>query len=193
MTSDGSNGWEAIAEGFIRHRVTSAAGATTVGVWARSFSPADSILDLGCGSGIPISRVLLDAGLSVFGVEASPTLAAEFHRNFPTAPIACEPVQESALFTRSFEGVVAWGLMFLLSEADQRTVIAKIAKILKPGGRFLFTAPWQAFAWPDASTGRYSVSLGHDAYARALEIAGLRLVAEHDDESSNHYYEALRP
>ena len=46
--------------------------------------------------------------------------------------------------------------------------------------------------WADLSTGRKSVSLGRDAYLGLVEDAGLTLVAEHDDEGENHYYEAIR-
>lgn len=83
-------------------------------------------------------------------------------------------------------------MMFLLEEAGQRAVIEAASRALKPGGSFLFTAPSQAFAWPDVSTGRTSVSLGHDAYVAALSAVGLRLIREHDDEEGNHYYEAVR-
>ena len=165
----------------------------TVREWARAFPSGSAILDLGCGSGVPISAALVEMGHRVFGIDASPRLVQEFRRNLPDAPVACEPVESSPLFGRTFDAVVAWGLMFLLTEADQRSVITNVARVLKPGGRFLFTAPWQKFAWPDASTRRTSVSLGHDAYIAAIENAGLRLVAEHDDEGDNHYYDTDKP
>lgn len=36
--------------------------------------PNPSVLDLGCGSGVPIGRHLVDRGVSLTGVDASPEL-----------------------------------------------------------------------------------------------------------------------
>ena len=187
-----SKGWESVAKGFIEYRAHSTIGAATVGAWAEHFPRGSTILDLGCGSGVPISKTLVDAGLIVYGVEASPTLAAEFHRTLPDSPIETESAQRSTFFGRTFDGIVAWGLVFLLSEADQRSLIRRASKALVPGGRLLFTAPAQVLTWPDQSTETTSVSLGADAYKALISAAGLTFVAEYDDEGDNHYYEARR-
>lgn len=189
---DRSNGWEAVAAGFLETRELSSIGVATVRSWARSLRPGTAVLDLGCGSGAPIARALLEDGFSVYGVDASPTLTAAFRSRFPNSPVACEAVEESTFFGRDFDGVVAWGLLFLLSEETQRSVLHRVGRVLGPGGRLLFTAPAQGCAWADLSTGRPSVSLGADAYREALAEAGLMLAAEHVDEGENHYYDAVR-
>ena len=192
-TDDRSNGWEAVAKEFMETRARASVGAATVQAWARSLPRGGSVLDLGCGSGVPISEVLIDQGLAVCGIDASPTLAEAFRRRFPNAPIACEAVEESAFFRRTFDGAVAWGLMFLLPPATQRDVIVRVARVLNSGGRFLFTAPAQACSWTDQSTGRTSISLGADAYTAALAEAGLSTCGEYVDEGENHYYDAVKP
>jgi hypothetical protein len=42
-------------------------------------------------------------------------------------------------------------------------------------------------------TGRQSVSLGTEAYRRALADAGLVVIAEYVDEGDSHYYDAGHP
>jgi len=84
--------------------------------------------------------------------------------------------RDSDFFNRTFEGVVAWGLFFLLSADVQRKLITKIAAVLLSGGRLLFTAPSKICSWSDAMTGRTSILLGYGAYRRALEAEGLSLV-----------------
>jgi hypothetical protein len=64
--------------------------------------------------------------------------------------------------------------------------------VLKPGARFLFTAPAQVCEWSDNSTGRLSRSLGMDTYRAVLADAHLALVAEYEDEGENHYYDAVK-
>jgi len=189
---DPSNGWEAVAAAFIEHAVQSTIGVTTISAWARSLPPGAAVLDVGCGPGGPRSSALFDAGLRVYGVDASPTLAAAYQRRFPDARVACEPAETSSLFDRSFDGVIAWGLIFLLPAAVQRAVIARVGQAMLPGARFLFTAPAQLCTWDDASTGRPSWSLGADAYKVELVSAGLTVVAEYSDEGENHYFDAAK-
>ncbi len=191
-TSDPSNGWEAVAQTFIEERHLSTVGVAKVQAWVRSLPEGASILDLGCGPGGPRAEVLINRGFAVYGVDASPSLAEAFRGHFPSARVACETVEESSFFGRTFDGVIAWGLMFLLSAEAQRNLIRRVSKALNSGGRFLFTAPAQICTWADLSTGRTSLSLGADAYRAVLLDAGLTLVGEYVDEGENHYFEATK-
>jgi len=190
---ESSNGWEAIAPMFIEDsRSRPAMGAAVVRRWAARFGSGDALLDLACGPGTERSEVLRDRGVLLFAVDASPTLLASYRMRIPGALTACEAAERMSFFGRQFDGVLAWGLLFLLPSAAQAAVVRRVAEALRPEGSFLFTAPAQAGEWADLSTGRKSVSLGRDAYLRLLEDASLTLVAEHEDEGENHYYEAVR-
>jgi SAM-dependent methyltransferase len=191
-TFDPSNGYEHVAQQFLEHRRRSDVGATTLRTWGRSLPPNAAVLDLGCGSGVPISQALMDEGVAVYGVDSSPTLCAAFRCNLPGALVACECVEESEFFGRRFEGAVAWGLMFLLPAESQLTLVDRVARALSSRGHFLFTVPTQVCSWADVLTGRTSRSVGDAAYRAALEASGLSLVAEYIDEGENHYYDAAK-
>lgn len=188
---DQSNGYDEIAERFIAGRNPST-GAAIVHEWNRTLPEDASVLDLGCGHGEPVARILMERGSRVFGVDASLRLLEEFRRRFPGAMAEHAAVEESGFFERTFDGIIAWGLMFLLSAKTQAVVIQKAATALEPGGRFLFTAPREAVSWTDAITGRESLSLGREEYRRILRDAGLRLDGEGSDEGENHYYFASK-
>lgn len=191
MNHDRSEGWDGIADAFVAAR--SAIGTALVRDWVRAHLPPHAtVVDIGCGSGVPITQVLVEHGLGVFAIDASPALLAQFRQRFPGVPYACEAAQDSAFFRRRFDAAVAIGLIFLLSEADQARLIARVRTALRPGGRFLFTAPSQACAWPDLLTGRQSRSLGLLAYQQLLQANGLRLLGCERDEGNNHYYDAIR-
>lgn len=187
---DPSNGYEGVAAQFMAERQRSPVGVATVRRWARLLPKGASLLDLGCGSGVPISEALMNAGLEVYGVDASPTLTAAFRRRFPQAQVACEAVEASPFFGRTFDGIVAVGLMFLLPADVQRRLIHKVARALNPSGAFVFTSPAQVSTWTDVLTGRQSLSLGAAEYKAVLSEAGLSLVGGHVDEGDNHYYDA---
>jgi 2-polyprenyl-3-methyl-5-hydroxy-6-metoxy-1,4-benzoquinol methylase len=190
---DLANGYERIAEQFliVRGRATSSIGVSAVRAWAQALPARSDVLDLGCGSGLPLTQVLLDEGHTAYAIDASPTLVAAFRRHFPGVAVACESVEASDFFQRRFDAVLAWGLLFLLSEATQHDLLKRAAAALHPGGRLLFTAPAQACIWRDAMTGEESRSLGAECYRARLAELGLSLLCEYDDEGENHYYDAV--
>lgn len=188
---DESNGWNAIATQLIAHR-DPIIGVATVRRWAASISAGSSILDLGCGHGFPISAALAEDGFDVFGIDASPVLAAEFQRRLPRAAIRCESVETSTFYDRRFDAVLAVGLVFLLSPDSQRKLIHRVAAVLSPGGKFLFSAPTQDTSWIDILTSRPSRSLGMASYMGILRDAAFELTEEFTDEGENHYYGAIR-
>jgi cyclopropane fatty-acyl-phospholipid synthase-like methyltransferase len=167
-------------------------GASTVREWARQFPAGAAVLDLGSGSGVPVTEALVECGLAVYAVEASQSLVSAFQRRFPGVPVDCSPVEVSSFFNRTFDGILAWGLMFLLAPATQQALIRKAASALRPGGRFLFTSPSQTCTWTDALTGQESISPGRGAYIEVFEACGLTLENELQDEGGNHYYETSR-
>ncbi len=187
MRDDRSNGYEAVAEEFMRAR-TPSIGPGVVREWSESLPGGCTVLDLGCGSGVPISQTLADEGFPVWGVDASATMIAAFRERIPEASAECCAVEDSNFFERKFDAIIAWGLLFLLPADAQAHVIGKVARALNTGGRFLFTAPELALTWTDVMTKRQSVSLGRQRYLEVLHAEGLELVGERSDEGKNHYY-----
>lgn len=187
-TSDPSEGWDAIAADFMAAR--SDIGSDVVRQWAKNLRPGGEVVDIGCGSGVPVSLALVTAGFKVYGIDASPTLLAAFRHRFPEAPTACEAAQDSNFFGRQFDGAIAVGLLFLLAAEDQQKLIARVGQALKPGGRFLFSAPRNPCEWQDLQTGRQSQSLGEEKYQRLLAAAGMPFIDSYVDEGGNYYFQA---
>jgi len=188
---DRANGYEEYADTFIKSR-NPRIGFEVVAGWAQTFSEGAELLELGCGHGV-ISEVLLNAGLKLFAVDASPTLLHAFCDRFPRVETDCSTAEESKFFGRRFDGVVAWGLLFLLEEDTQLKVLAKVAEVLRPGGHFMFTAPSDPINWIDVVTQRPSRSLGVNVYEQFLRQSGLEVSSGVKDEGENHYYFATKP
>ncbi|WP_439582050.1 class I SAM-dependent methyltransferase [Dyadobacter bucti] len=191
---DKSNGYEDHAATFIRCRSKgiNGIGAPEVRFWAKSLPPNAAVLDVGCGIGLPISQALVAEGLTVYGMDASPSMVEGFKQNFPNIPVACEAAEDSSFFNRQFDAIIAWGLMFLLPEKTQEVVIQKMANALSTGGKLLFTAPSAKMMWEDTITEIESISLGADRYKELLAGSGLSFIEEFEDEGENHYYHAIR-
>lgn len=187
--TDRSNGYDLIADRFLAAR--SDIGVGVVRDWARALPLGSSILDIGCGSGWPVATTLAEAGHRLAGIDPSPTLLAAFRRAVPDADTAFEAAEDSRFFGRRFDGAVAVGLLFLLPEAAQAALIARVGRALHPGGGFLFTAPRIPATWRDMLTGRVSRSLGEGAYRTLLAGAGFhppRIIA---DSGGNDWFTAV--
>jgi SAM-dependent methyltransferase len=191
---DKSNGYEEVAADYIagRGRDSSGIGVSVVAEWAETLPHGAAVLDLGCGPGKPISKIFIDRGFQVHGVDASPSMVAAFRHNFPNVPVECAAVEDSNFFGKTFDAIVACGLFFLLDETTQLGLIQKISPALKSGGQFLFTAPRQICTWLDGMTDRASFGLGQAAYQEALESASMYLIGNQTDEGGNHYYIARK-
>src|SRR5947209_11276811 len=193
MTDDASNGYDGIVDICIPGRGTrpvvgDAIGAAIVRAWAEGFPSGATVLDLGSGPGEPSTRVLREAGLTTYAIDASAKMVAAFRERFPGVEIEHSTVEASNFFGRQFDGVLAWGLLFLLEAPAQAQVIAKVGRALAPGGRFLFTAHKRRLEWLDSMTRRRSQSLGADVYDRLLRDAGMAWVGEAKDEGENEYF-----
>jgi 2-polyprenyl-3-methyl-5-hydroxy-6-metoxy-1,4-benzoquinol methylase len=188
---DKSNGYEEVAERFMKVR-DAWIGPTTVRRWSRILPSGCAVLELGCGHGV-VSQALMDEGFEVYGIDASAKMIDAFRKRFPYAHAECSAAEDSEFFRRTFDGVVAWGLMFLLSPDVQVALIPKIAGALNPGGKLLFTAPTQKCTWQDILTKRDSFSLGDERYRQLLYAEGLVLDGEERDEGDNHYYLVSKP
>jgi SAM-dependent methyltransferase len=91
MSEDGSNGYEGIASIYVARRGTrplvgDAIGAATVRAWAQAFPRGATVLDLGSGPGEPSTRILQEAGLASYAVDASSAMVAAFRERFPGVP-----------------------------------------------------------------------------------------------------------
>jgi len=192
MCTDSTRAYEAHAREFLAARDASPIGAQLVHNWACSLPTGANVLEIGCGGGLPISRVLADAGLDLWAVDSSPTLVSEFKARFPRVPVECSCALQSTFFDRGFAAVVAIGVMFLLAPAEQSALIKRVSARLRPHGSLLFSAPAETGQWRDLITGQRCESLGYARYASLLDNAGLRITATLADEGDNHHYVAVK-
>ena len=75
--TDPTNGYEGIAAEFLAGRgraPSTGIGARHVREWAGTLPRGAAVIDLGCGSGIPITRELIRQNLNVYAMDASPSM-----------------------------------------------------------------------------------------------------------------------
>lgn len=187
--------YDRIAEWFAAER-GGEMGVPEVRTLAASLPPHARVLDAGCGTGRPLAQTLRRAGHRVVGLDSAREMLARFRANLPAAPAVRGLLQQCPFAAGTFDAVLAWGLMFHLPPAQQIDAIASVARILRPGASFLFTA-----GEVEDRAGHVGVmdgvdfpyySLGLAEYRRCLQDQGLRLADVHRDRGGNSHYLARK-
>jgi cyclopropane fatty-acyl-phospholipid synthase-like methyltransferase len=102
-------------------------------------APGATILDIGCGSGQPIGRYLIEQGFDVTGVDSSPALIELCRQRFPNREWLVADMRTLAL-GRAFHGLIAWDSFFHLSPGDQRRMFPIFRAHAAPGAALMFTS-----------------------------------------------------
>jgi SAM-dependent methyltransferase len=113
--------------------------AQAAGAWERArFLPGQRLLDVGCGPGFAMQDLSQIVGMSgrVTGVDLSAKFV-ETVRSFglPNAEALQQDVQELDVGEGLFDG--AWSRWVLCFVPDPQRVVDRVARALKPGGRFV--------------------------------------------------------
>lgn len=87
---------------------------------------------------------------------------------------------------------MAIGLIFILTVEDQHRLIQRLAEILVPSDRLLFTATAKPAVGDDAMTGLEIISLGAEQYRNLRGTVGISVAEECEDEGKNHYFDAFK-
>nr|WP_296073694.1 class I SAM-dependent methyltransferase [uncultured Actinoplanes sp.] len=95
-----------------------------------------SVLDLGCGTGVPTAKILTESGHRVVGVDVSTGMLRLAREQVPAAELKHADFKDLPADFGSFEAVTAFFSLLMLSKADIELVLDKVAGWLKPGGYF---------------------------------------------------------
>ncbi|MHA3976584.1 class I SAM-dependent methyltransferase [Halovulum sp. GXIMD14794] len=148
-----------------------------------------TVLDLGCGSGIPIAADLVRRGFKVTGVDCAEPMLDIARCSVPEARFVRADMRMLDLAER-FSAILAWDSFFHLAPAYQRTMFPIFARHMLPGARLLLTTGPEA----GEAEGRvgdepvYHASLDPADYRKLMAENGLRplLYRPEDPESDFH-------
>lgn len=97
-----------------------------------------TVLDIGCGAGVPIARTL-SRRFRVTGVDVSSKMLKLARRNVPEGEFICQDVMSADFEDASFDAVVAFYSIFHIPREEHEALFRNIRQWLKPGGYFLCT------------------------------------------------------
>jgi len=135
------------------------------------------LLDLGCGSGEPIARYLIEHGFRITGFDVAQAMIDIAQARFPKHTWRQGDMRELDLDAQ-FDGIIGWNSFFHLSPEDQPGTLRRIAAHLKPGRRLMLTVgPDHGEVTGHVNGERvYHGSLAPDAYSHILHKLRLNII-----------------
>ncbi|MGD0273364.1 MAG: class I SAM-dependent methyltransferase [Gaiellaceae bacterium] len=175
-------GYDAIAERYLAwsESVGNDPRARFFGELAGRLPDGARVLDLGCGAGIPSTRLLAER-FEVVGVDISEVQLQLARKNVPEATFVHGDFSELAFPDESFDGITAFYSISHVPRDEHARLFARVAGWLKPGGLFLATLGANGSPdWTGEWLGFPMFFSSHDAKEnrRLLRDAGLSLVLD---------------
>ena len=101
-------------------------------------SPDARVLDLGCGTGNPIAKYVVERGFRVVGVDHSIKMLEIAKRAVPEAELVQGDIV-TVEFANTFAGIIAWDSVFHVERKYHGAIYRKLANVLEPGGKLLLS------------------------------------------------------
>ena len=175
-----TRGYDACARAY--HESRKAQAPTEIRGLLERLEDGASVLDVGCGAGVPIARSL--AGRHrVTGVDVSLEMVRLARRHVPSGDFRCADVMSTTFEPSSFDAVVALYSIFHIPQEAQPALFQRLHRWLRPGGYLLCTLSHQSepgyteddfhgvtMYWSNYSLGEYLGMLAHSGFV-VLETA----------------------
>jgi SAM-dependent methyltransferase len=168
---------------------------------AERMPAAAAVLDLGCGSGLPVARHLTSAGCHVTGVDISEVQIRRARELVPAAEFLQADIGAVAFEPETFDAVVSFFALIHLPLEDQPRVLSRIADWLRPGGLLVATTGYSAWTgyeenWLDGGAPMWWSHADAATYRSWIAEAGLAVEREEfvpEDDGGHALFWASRP
>lgn len=187
--------YDSIAERWAQARgAASAAERRRLMQFISGLPASAGVLDLGCGCGQPMTRLVTEAGFTVVGLDVSPRMLELASRTVPAATFLLGDMRPADP-GGPFDGIVAWDSVFHLPLAEHPALYSRLSSWLRPGGRLLISLGGSG---PDSFTSEmygetffYSGQEPSETLA-ALGRAGFRITHWEVDDPSSRGHVAIQ-
>ena len=133
------------------------------------------VLDLGCGTGLPYARSLVEKGFDIVGVDLSEDMVKVASKNVPEASFVQLSMNEIT-YRDAFDGVVSCFSMLLLPPDLFKETASRIHSALVEAGYFYLSLNEPAGISDDPDSDAFVNIMGQDMYSRAYTVEEIESV-----------------
>lgn len=176
-------GYDRIAEDYLRVRRADDPDIRLVRDLADQLAPDSRVLDAGCGAGWPIATLLAER-LAVTGIDLSRAQVRLATGNVATGSFAVADLRRLPFRDDAFAAAVSIYALIHVPREDHPAVLAELRRVLAPGGLLLLTMGASDLAggvYPDYLDTDVPMYWSHYGHQRNLELvteAGFEIVNE---------------
>jgi len=135
---------------------------------AKRLPKNSKILDVGCGSGIPVAKFLVGKKFDVIGIDLSENMVKMARKNVPNGKFYVMDMEKMKFPSESFDSIVAFYSIIHIPRKHHRRILNNFYRILKPSGFLLITA-----------------GFGDDEYSIENNWFGAKMYWSHFDKETN--------
>jgi SAM-dependent methyltransferase len=126
-------GYNAIADRYLAERTRDSEDVRLLDEFIERLPADATVLDAGCGAGIPISQMLSER-FQVTGVDFSEAQIELARKNVPNAEFLCEDMTKLDFPDVTFDGIVSYYAIIHIPREEHQPLFTNFHRMLKPGG-----------------------------------------------------------
>lgn len=157
---------------------------------AKDLTPGSTILDLGCGAGIPVDKYFIDRGFRIIGLDISERQIELARQNLPEGEFQVGDMSDVQPGAYQVDAVVSFYAIFHTPKEEHPVILEKINSFLPISGRLLISmgaSEWEGkepFHGADMWWSHY----GADHNTQMVKNAGFEIVLSEVDTTGgeNH-------
>ena len=155
--------------------------------------PGSQILDVGCGSGVPVDSYLAANGHEVIGIDISPRQVELASENVPEARFEVRDMLDLRQGEFSVDAVVSFYAIFHTPRETHSETLRTVSSYLPPNGVLLVSMGAGAWEGEEDFHGApmWWSHYGADKNRELIEGAGLRVIHEEIDSSGDERHQII--
>ncbi len=171
--------YEQLGKKYLVHR-QSLKSDSYVRLLLKQLPKNSSILDIGCGAGVPVDDIIVKAGHEVTGIDLSPSLIKEAQKLVPQASYAVGDMQLLKPNEYSVDAVICLYAIFHIPRSEHSRMIKTFASYLPINGWLLISMGDRVFEGEHEMYGvaSYSSQWGSAENKKIIESSGFKIYSE---------------
>lgn len=153
----------------------------------------NTVLDVGCGAGLPVDAYLVKRGYAVHGLDLSETMIDLARSNVPKATYEIRDMSELRSGDYRVGGIVSMYAIFHTPREQHQVLLEQFASFMPDGGALLITMGSTEWEGAEEFHGAemYWSHFGAETNRKLVENAGFRVVVDEIDTSADEAHQII--